>query len=143
MAGARRGGFRKSQRLRVRREFDRVQNGSSTSKAGSRHFLVLVARREDEPATDQGPVADGAGARLGVIASRRVGSAVLRNRAKRRVREFFRANAGDLGNVDVVVVVKSGAHALPMRDAEGELASGLRRALRGLKPAAPAVGEDR
>lgn len=122
MTGARRGRFRKSQRLRVRHEFDRVQNGSSTSKAGGRHFLVLVARREDALTP-----------RLGIIASRRVGSAVARSRAKRRVREFFRANAGDLGNVDVVVVVKSGADALPMRDAEGELASALRRALRGLK----------
>lgn len=45
--------------------------------------------------------------RLGVVASKRVGPAVWRNRAKRRLREAFRLNRPDFqGKVDVVLVAR-------------------------------------
>jgi ribonuclease P protein component len=48
-------------------------------------------------------------ARLGVIASRRVGNAVKRNRGKRLMRELFRRQAGDLPvGTNWVVVLRSG-----------------------------------
>ena len=110
--------FLKAQRLLARPAFDAVQDGSSTIKAGSRHFLLLVA-----PRSEPGP------ARLGVIASRRVGSSVRRNRAKRLVREYFRhAAAGLPPGIDVIVVVKPGAHELSAAQAAVELASALKRA---------------
>jgi ribonuclease P protein component len=43
--------------------------------------------------------------RLGVTATRKMGGAVSRNRAKRRVREIFRTNAFPTG-LDMVVVVR-------------------------------------
>lgn len=112
--------FSKALRLLSRAEFDRVQNGAETRRASSPHFLVLLTARGES----------GAGPRLGVIASRRVGSAVRRNRAKRLIREFFRASASSLGDYDMVVVVHPGADSLTAAQAAEELASAARRAAR-------------
>ena len=48
------------------------------------------------------------GPRLGIVVSRRYGSAVERNRAKRRIREAFRRCAKDLPSVDVIVRPQAG-----------------------------------
>jgi ribonuclease P protein component len=46
---------------------------------------------------------DGAAARLGVAATRKIGSSVDRNRAKRLAREVFRRHKMDAG-LDIVIV---------------------------------------
>jgi ribonuclease P protein component len=55
--------------------------------------------------------------RLGVVASRKLGTAVVRNRAKRRVREMFRLGVPgrDLtpGSLDIVVIPKREMAATP------------------------------
>ena len=63
-----------------------------------------------------------------MIASRRVGSAVRRNRAKRLIREFFRTQHGSIGDYDMVVVVHPGADSLTAAQAADEIASAARRA---------------
>lgn len=50
--------------------------------------------------------------RLGVTASRKVGGAVVRNRIKRQVREFFRQHRHCLPSVDLNVIVRSRAAAM-------------------------------
>ncbi|MCX6101370.1 MAG: ribonuclease P protein component [Candidatus Bipolaricaulota bacterium] len=48
------------------------------------------------------------GPRLGIVISRRYGSAVERNRAKRKIREAFRRCAKDLPKVDIIVRPQAG-----------------------------------
>lgn len=47
--------------------------------------------------------------RLGIIATRRTGSSVQRNRIKRVVREYFRRNPDDFPKGDVVVLLSNDA----------------------------------
>ncbi len=64
---------------------------------------------------------DGASLRLGVVASRKVGNAVCRARAKRRVREVFRMNRHRLrGSADLVVVSRQAILSAPHDAVERE-----------------------
>lgn len=90
------GGLPRHARVRKRRDFRTIQSsGRRTVTPG--FILVVRARKIDGPAA----------ARLGITASRRVGNAVVRNRAKRLVREAFRRTR-DLWppDVDLVVIVR-------------------------------------
>ena len=52
-------------------------------------------------------------ARLGVTVSRKVGNAVVRNRVKRRIREWFRRDGSALAQGrDVVVIARASAASL-------------------------------
>jgi ribonuclease P protein component len=66
---------------------------------------------------------DSAGpARLGVVASKKVGNSVVRNRVKRLVREAFRKNPGAFpDDLDVVIIVRPGAHLLPAGELEAQV----------------------
>ena len=81
-------------RVRKRAEFDRIQKGGARVSTQS-FVLIVAARRDDKPC------------RLGITASRKIGGAVTRNRAKRLVREAFRVTA-DLFSpgIDLVVIVR-------------------------------------
>ena len=82
-------GFRHAEHIRKRADFERVyQTGS---KFPGRLMIVFTLGR------DAGP------ARLGIAATRKMGAAVERNRAKRLVRELFRHNKPAV-SIDVVVV---------------------------------------
>ena len=61
--------------------------------------------------------------RLGVVASKKVGNAPERARAKRRLREAFRRNRGDFAAVsdDVVLVARRSILAAPWADVVAEL----------------------
>lgn len=59
----------------------------------------------------------GAALRLGVVTSRKVGDAVARNRARRRMREVFRRQrAGLRGEVDVVLIARASLPAAPWNE---------------------------
>lgn len=65
---------------------------------------------------------EGAALRLGVVASKRVGNAVQRARAKRRLREAFRRNRFRFrGEVDVVLVARRRILAADWPKVESEL----------------------
>jgi ribonuclease P protein component len=75
--------------------------------------LIVSAR----PAGEVGPPQ-----RIGITVSRRVGNAVVRNRVKRRVREWFRGCRQKLrGGIDVVVIGRARAAELSGREVSGTL----------------------
>lgn len=59
---------------------------------------------------------EGGPTRLGLTVSRRVGNAVVRNRVKRRLREWFREARWELsGTWDIVVIARREAAGLEFR----------------------------
>lgn len=89
-------GLHQKRRLRKRADFQRIyRNGIRVVG----RFVVVFA--------ESGPAAKN---RLGITASRKIGSAVVRNRCKRRIREVFRLNRSGLphGNIDVVMNARRG-----------------------------------
>jgi ribonuclease P protein component len=79
-------------------------------KLHTRHFGLILA-----------PGAGGA-PRLGLVATRRLGKAVRRNRVKRLLREFFRRHKAQLPPLDLVVMAKKGADRLSYLEVQEELA---------------------
>jgi ribonuclease P protein component len=89
--------FRPDSRLRHRGEFTAVQ---ANGRRVAARFVTLLA----SPNTCGHD-------RLGIIASRRLGGAVVRNRAKRRLRELFRRRPADVAApLDIVAIPKREAH---------------------------------
>jgi ribonuclease P protein component len=103
------GRFPPSFRIRKRLEFEAAQNGGR--RATTAHFVFLLyARNENEAPT-----------RLGIVASRKIGNAVVRNRAKRLVREAFRREKVVFGRgLDVVVIVRRPLKGLKLDDVVSE-----------------------
>ena len=109
--------LRRTNRLREPRDFRRL--GRQGVRAASPHFVVVVG--------EQHPGLEGLEPVLGVTVSKKVGTAVERNRVKRRIREWFRRNRGALpSNAAVVVIARRGAADLGVAEAERELEELLR-----------------
>ena len=85
-------GLPKSARVKQRREFERIRAKGRRLSSG-----CLIANWLALPAENR--------SRLGVITSRKVGSAVVRNRARRLLRETFRRHQHDLANPATIVLV--------------------------------------
>ena len=115
--------FPKSARLRKRADF--LQLASAQHKTAVRGFLVVW--RENNMQT----------ARLGVTASKKIGCAVVRNRVKRYLREFFRHNRLNMAPVDINIIARRESAFMQFPDIERELNKALR--LIGLSPCSRAV----
>jgi ribonuclease P protein component len=142
--------FPRGRRIRKRTDFVRIQNGGH--RVNTRHLLILVAAPIDAPARGMNPRGAESGAapapvpsapRLGLVASRKVGDAVARNRAKRLLREAFRRFPELFPErVDIVVILRTGAGSLGLDDVLAELRSVvpvLRRRARDALAAAPSL----
>ncbi len=91
--------FTHEQHITQNRTFEEVRNEGRMYDCGA--FIVRI-RLRSILATDTAPKP-----RLGVIASRRVGNAVARNRVKRLFRELFRLNQLILPpNADVLLIAR-------------------------------------
>jgi ribonuclease P protein component len=118
------GRFGTERRVRKRREYELVQDGGR--RATTPHFVFLQYAR--------GEAGD---ARLGVVASRKVGTAVVRNRCKRLVREAFRKTK-DLWKpgIDLVVIVRRSLVPMKLDQVETEWRSATNALLRRAEEAA-------
>jgi ribonuclease P protein component len=109
-------------RLRKRAEFLRV--AASGRKAAAPGMIVQIAAAE---ATS--PASDDVDVRLGITVSRKVGNAVARNRARRRLREAARAvlpRQAASGH-DYVLIGRSETLTRPFLDLIADLEGALRR----------------
>lgn len=111
-------GFGKVFHLRKTFQFSGVKRGKRIS---TRYFILYAAKPREE------------NSRLGVVASKKVGKAVRRNRCKRLVREVFRLQRPFFRfPLDLVVIVKSTPEAPTFKAYEQDLLSGLSVAFRSL-----------
>jgi ribonuclease P protein component len=79
-------------------------------KVHTSHFVIL------RKANDKGEN------RLGITVTTRVGEAVIRNRIKRLIREYFRRHRHDFPTShDIVIIAKKGAEKLSLNDVATEL----------------------
>lgn len=102
--------FGRWQHLRTGREFAAVRAEGCRGEGGA--FFVQVRLPTVIPAGRTLPLR-----RLGVVAPRRIGNAVARNRAKRLIRESFRLRQEALpAACDIVVVLRRGAAERSARD---------------------------
>lgn len=100
--------YPESLRLKRRAEFRRVQTRGR--RVHTPHFLIILHPRPDE------------GQKLGITVTKKVGTAVQRNRVKRLVREVFRQNRECFPiGADVVVIAKRGAPQLDFATVKDEL----------------------
>jgi len=104
----RRYAFPKSARLLIRREFLSLQQRGK--RRHSPHFVVVSAP------------APGRRSRLGITVTRRFGKAVVRNRMKRVLREFFRTRQVYITPAqNILIIPKVGADALEFIQVAEEL----------------------
>lgn len=93
-------------------------------RSGGRRARVTAATVAARPRDDEGA------ARIAVVAGRRIGGAVQRNRAKRRLRAALRQVGVPRGH-DVVVTAAPSALCIPFATLCAELADALGRAAHG------------
>jgi ribonuclease P protein component len=122
----------KLETLKIRADFLRVATAGRRSAGPS---LVLQAAPRPEE------LGDAARIRVGYTASRKVGNAVIRNRAKRRMRAAAARVLPVYGRpgTDYVLIARASAADRPFSDLITDLEAALRRIARGgaQRPAAP------
>lgn len=104
----RREGLSRDERVRTRRDLDRVFREGTRIYA--RNFVIITRRNEL------------GFSRIGAISGKRSGTAVERNRVKRLIREFFRRNKRVIhGPADYAIIGRKGAANLGYGDVVRQL----------------------
>ena len=108
--------FDRAARIKQGRDFVRVRQAGERLAVG-----CLIANWQRLPADSP--------SRLGVVTARRIGGAVVRNRARRLLRETFRVHQHDLAApVDLVLVARPSIAGKRFADVERDFLTTLRKA---------------
>jgi len=102
-----------ARRIRRRAEFQRVFDAGR--RAHGRYLTIIAAP------------APGPDSRLGIVATKKLGGAVVRNRAKRLIREMFRTYVGPERALDLVIIPKASALQVIVNEVVNDYRSTLRR----------------
>ncbi len=119
--------FSRNARIKHGRDFARVRREGERLIQG-----CLIANWHVLPA--------GSATRLGVVTTAKIGGAVLRNRARRLLRECFRVHQYDLKMpVDLVLIARNSIRGKPFGEVEKDFLTTLRKArlLKGPSEATP------
>jgi len=127
-------------RLKKKTEFTRVFR-EGTAWKGSYFSLHILPRTGDILPRKEGvlprrmddALSQKAGPRLGIVVTRKVGSAVERNRIKRKIREAFRKTAHCLPAVDFVIRPNAACKDAPEEEILRSLGKAVKVALENLK----------
>lgn len=106
-------GFSRHERLLKREDFLRVSRQGK--KVHASHFIILWT---------ESPVS---AIRLGITVSGKVGNAVVRNRLKRLIREFYRQNKSLFYPADFTIIARQGADRLSFGEVCRELGRAMHR----------------
>lgn len=108
--------FNRGMRLRTKREFEHLRNEGQRVARGS---LIVNWK----------VLSSGSSLRLGVITSRKIGSAPIRSRARRLLREVVRLHQHDFQQpVALVLVARSSIGGKKLADVERDFLSVMRQA---------------
>lgn len=106
--------FHKKSRIRKRVDYLRIQKRSH--RFHTKHLLICSSYNSKNTTP-----------RIGIVATKKIGNAVARNRGKRLVREAFRRNQHLIQNLDVVVILKTGINESSQTSIDEELFLGLKK----------------
>ena len=116
------GRFPKEQRIRRSAEYRTLR--AHSGRVVTAHFVLFIGPQP--PADEDSAAADSSAKearppRLGIVVSRRRGNAVARNRAKRLIREAFRATRSLWpAEIDLVVLVRAPLGQMRLQDVVGQ-----------------------
>jgi ribonuclease P protein component len=120
--------FRAQEHIRAREEFEAIYSGGR--RVSGRLMTLFIGSNNRK------------NARLGIAATRKIGSAVIRNRAKRLAREVFRHHKPEAG-LDVVVVARREMAHAPYTAVEAEFRALLDRRFPRAPSSSNRTGPDR
>jgi ribonuclease P protein component len=96
--------------FRLLRRADFLSKRERARKTSTTNFTIVCSENRKS------------GPRIGIVASKKVGNAVARNRIKRLIREFFRLNRGRMRRPeDIIVIVRPKAKIEKYVNVEEEL----------------------